>query len=119
MLKIVSWDSADDGAQPPLYPDAAGMYLICLSTAPSTFQRVTSHVYRANQCMCLGIERVNNLNVDLLAIPKEDLTGKWRGDTMYYECYPDVRITYHFATIQYRLYIGNKCYGEVQSGFED
>ena len=65
-----------------------------------------------------GIEKVTDLNVDLSVISKEDLTGVWNGDTMFYECYPNVRITYHFATIQYQLYIGDKCYGEVQSGFE-
>lgn len=63
---------------------------------------------------------MNNLNVNLLAIPKEELIQKWndKTKTMFYECYPEVRITYHFATIQYQLYHGNVCYGEVQSGLK-
>lgn len=61
---------------------------------------------------------MTDLNVDLSVIPKDDLIGRYNGDTMFYECYPNVRITYQFATIQYQLYIEDKCYGEVHSGIE-
>lgn len=96
-------------------PNPSDCTLIHTATHPQTLHNL---FYITLTAANTGVETVTNLNVDLSVIPKEDLTGVWKDDVMFYECYPDVKITYHFATIQYQLYIGDKCYGDVQSGFE-